>query len=80
MKRGSNVARVLGYPHVTKNLYAGDINASNLAMEVVLSQVKNDKEWVMAHYSKTLAPPEKRCWVTIKELLAMVKVVKPLQP
>lgn len=62
MKVGSNTASV-------------DTDASDVGVGSVLSKIQEGVEWVIAYYSKILAPPEQNYCVTRKELLAVVKAV-----
>ena len=57
-----------------------DTYASAVRVEAVLSQIHEEKERVIAYYSKTLAPVERNYWVTRRELLAVVKAVKHFCP
>ena len=53
-----------------------DTDASDLAISVVLSQVFDGKERVIADASKTLTKSERRYYVTRKELYELVHFVK----
>ena len=53
-----------------------DVNASPVGIEAVLLQVQEEKEQVIACYSKTLTPPERNYCVTRRKLLAVVKAIK----
>ena len=53
-----------------------DNDASNNAIGAVLSQYQWGQERAIAHYSRTLSPPEKQYCVTRKELLAVVQAVQ----
>ena len=53
-----------------------DTDASDFAIGAVLSQVFGGKEQVIAYASKTMPKAERRCWVTRKELYALVHFVK----
>lgn len=45
-------------------------------LDWTLSQIQNDQEKVICYYSQSLSKPERKYWVTRKELLAVVKAVK----
>ncbi len=68
-------APVLGHPLPEGQLIM-DTDASNEAVGVVLSQVQDGVERVLAYYSKTHNRPERQYCVTRKELLAVVKGVR----
>jgi len=53
--------------------YILDTDASNHNVGAVLSQVQDDREVVVAYYSKALSAPEKNYCTTRRELLAVVK-------
>ncbi|CAG2216396.1 unnamed protein product [Mytilus edulis] len=70
-------APVLGYPDTTKTFIL-DTDASGFWMGSVLSQIQQDKEIVIAYFSKTLNKAERNYCVTRRELLAIVASVKHL--
>ena len=49
--------------------YIVDTDASNTGLGVVLSQVQNGEERVVAYYSKTLSKPERNYCVTRLSLI-----------
>ena len=53
-----------------------DTDASNVGLGAVLSQVQDGKERVVAYFSKSLSPAERRYCVTRRELLAIISSVK----
>jgi len=65
-------APVLAYPDPALE-YILDIGA-------VLSQVQKGRKVVVAYYSKSLSPIERNYCTTQKELLAVIKSVKPFRP
>ena len=79
MREGLISAPVLGYPD-PKLSYILDTDASAVGVGAVLSQVQNEKETVIAYYSKTLSAAEQNYCVTRKELLAVVKAIKHFRP
>jgi len=72
-------APILAYPDPAKE-YIFDTDASNHNVGAVLSQVQDGREVVVAYYSKALSTPEKNYCTTRRELLAVVKAVKPFRP
>ena len=72
-------APVLRYPD-PKLQYILDMNASAVGVETALSQIQEKEERVIAHYSKTLASPERYQCVTHQELLVAAKTVKHFPP
>ena len=69
------VKPTLAHPDFTKE-FIPDTDASDLAISVVLSQVFDGKERVIADASKTLTKSERRYYVTRKELYELVHFVK----
>ncbi len=64
-------ALVLAY--LNPNLpYVMDMNASNLAIGAVLSQVQDGEEKVIMYGSKAFAGLQRRCCMTIRELFAII--------
>ena len=68
-------APVLGYPDITQEFIL-DTDASAFCIGGVLSQIKDNKEQVIAYFSKSLSRPERNYCVTRRELLAVVEGVK----
>ena len=68
-------APILGYPD-TNETFILDTDASGFGVGSVLSQIQNDKEVVIAYFSKSLNKPERNYCVTRRELLAVVKSIK----
>ncbi|XP_042202271.1 sorbitol dehydrogenase-like [Callorhinchus milii] len=69
----------LAYPHFSLPFIL-DIDASDLGIGAVLSQVKNAVEMVIAYASCILSPAEQRYCVTWQELVAMVCFVQYYRP
>ena len=72
-------APVLGYPGPSLQ-YMLDTDASDVGVRVVLSQIQEGNERVVAYYSKTLSPGEHNYCVTRRELLAVIKAIKHFRP
>ena len=70
---------VLPYPDPSFS-YIVDCDASADEIGAVLSQVKDDREHVVAYYSYKLSKPEKNYCITRKEPLAMVKSLDHFHP
>lgn len=68
-------APILGYPELTQEFIL-DTDASAFCIGAVLSQVKDNKEQVVAYFSKSLSKPERNYCVTRRELLAVVEGIK----
>jgi hypothetical protein len=68
-------ALILGYPQRGEKFIV-DTDAINIAIGGILSQVKNGMEQVIANYSKAIKKAERNCWVTNRELLAIMKTMK----
>ena len=64
-------APVLGTPEAEGYFYL-DSDASDLGLGIVLSQIQDGEERVIAYASRTLTPQERAYCVTRKELLAVV--------
>ena len=64
-------APILSYP-LSQGLYVLDTDASNVGIGVVLSQVQNTKEKVIAYGSKKLDTQQQRYSVTTRELVAII--------
>ena len=69
-------APILGYPDVNGGNFILDTDASNDAIGVVLSQLQDGQEKVIAYASRTLTSAEKNYCVTRKEMLALIFFVK----
>ena len=68
-------APVLVYPEIGK-VFVLDWDTSDVAIEGVLLQMKDDKEHFIAYDSKSLTKAERRYCVTRRELFAIVYFVK----
>ena len=66
---------VLGYPDLTKPFIL-DTDASGVGIGAVSSQKQDDKERVVACYSRVLTKSERNYCVTSRELLAVVDSIK----
>lgn len=66
---------ILGYPDMAKPFIL-DTDASGYVVGAELSQLENDKEVVVAYYSKSLSKTERQYCVTRRELLAVGMVIK----
>jgi hypothetical protein len=53
-----------------------DTDASNVGIGGVLSKVQDGQELVLAYYSKTLNKAERNYCVTLRELLAIVRIME----
>ena len=68
-------APILGYPLLDAPFIL-DTDASNHVIGVVLSQIQDGPERVIAYYSQTLCQLQKQYCVTRGELLAVIKAVQ----
>ena len=68
-------APILGYPS-RDGRFVVDTDASNTGIGGVLSQVQEDRQVVIAYFSKALSKPERNYCVTRRELLAVVKTLQ----
>lgn len=68
-------APVLGYPDITQEFIIGT-DASGFYIGGVLTQIKDDREQVIAYFNKSLSRAECNYCVTRRELLAVVEGVK----
>ena len=75
LKRKLVESPVLIHPDFTKGFIL-DVDASDLSIGAVLSQITEDGECVVAYASRTLSKSERRYCVTRKEMLALVYFVK----
>ncbi|KAK3749616.1 hypothetical protein QZH41_012954 [Actinostola sp. cb2023] len=75
LKTALTTAPILAYPS-TEDPFILDTDASNFGLGVVLSQVQEGEEKVIAYYSSTLSKAERNYCVTRRELLAIVSAVK----
>ena len=79
LKEALTSSPILAYPDF-KLPYLLDTDASNVGSGGVLSQKKNEREHVIAYFSKTFTKEEKNYCVTRREMLAIVKAVKFFRP
>ena len=63
-----------------EGLFVLDTDASDVAVGVVLSQVQNGEERVIAYYSRLYAQTETNYCTSRKELLAVVKGLRQFRP
>ena len=75
LKRKLVESPVLIHPDFSKGFIL-DVDASDLCIGSVLSQMTDDGECVVAYASRTLSKSERRYCVTRKEMLALVYFVK----
>jgi hypothetical protein len=75
LKEALCTAPVLGYPRPGEKFIV-NTEASNMGIGVVLSQVQDGGERVIAYFSKTLSKAERNYCVTRWELLAIVKTLE----
>ena len=68
-------APILANPDLSKEFIL-DTDASDIAINAVLTQLFDGQERVIAYSSKTLSKSERRYCVTRKELLSLVQFVK----
>ena len=79
LRRRLITAPILGYPDPGLR-YILDTDASDVGVGAVLSQNQQNRERVIAYFSKTLTPAEWNYCVPRRELLAVVKMVKHFRP
>ena len=72
-------APVLAFPDLSQPFLL-DTDASDIGIGVVLSQLQEGKECVVAYASRILTKPERRYCTTRKELLAVVSLVQHFRP
>ena len=70
---------ILQYPDPSKPFIL-DCDASNSGVGSVLSQKKDDQEFVVAYFSQKFSEPERNYCVTRKELLAIIKSLFHFHP
>ena len=70
-------APILTYPRTMEPLLL-DTDASNVGVGVVLSQVHDGEERVIAYYSHALSRPERNYCTTRREPLAVVRAIENL--
>ena len=75
MKQLLTLRPILAYPNLTDE-FCLDTDASDYAIGAVRSQKQNDKERVVAYFSRTLTRSERNYCATRKEVLAMVKSIE----
>ena len=71
LKKKLITAPIMAYPR-NEGGFILDADASDHASGMVLSQIQDDRERVIAYGSKTMSPLERRYCVTRKELLAVI--------
>ena len=79
LKQSLVQAPILAYPDYSLPFIL-DTDASEVGSGAVLSQIQNGEERVIAYYSKVFSSEEANYCVTHKELLAIIKAVKPFRP
>ena len=75
LKNALTSALILGFPR-EEGLWYLDTDASDVGMGVVLSQIQDGEERVIAYFSKLLEWSEQRYCTARKELLAVVRALK----
>ena len=75
LKNALTSGPVLISPDISKTFLL-DTDASDVGIGAVLSQMKDEKECVVAYFSQSLSKSERNYCTTRKELLAVVKAVK----
>jgi hypothetical protein len=68
-------APIIAYPQ-PREMFVVDTDTSNARIGGVLSQRQDGQERVTAYYSKTLNKAEKNYWVTQRELLSVMRILK----
>lgn len=66
---------VLSFPK-GKGQFILDTDASNIGICAVLSQFQDEKEMVIAYFSRVLSKTERNYCVTRRELLAVIDAIK----
>ena len=79
MKQILMTAPILSYPDFAIP-FTLDTDASDVGTGAVLSQLKENKEKVVAYYSKVMTQEERNYCTTRQELLAIIKAVKHFRP
>lgn len=77
LKLASIFSPIIGFPAMAKPLIL-HTDASGYGVGVVLSQIENRKEVVVAYHSKSLSKTERQYCVTRRELLAVVTDIQHL--
>lgn len=75
LKKHLSTSPILSFP-TSSGQFVLDTDASGVGVGAVISQLQNDKEKVIAYYSKCLSKPEKHYCVTRRELLAVISAIK----
>ncbi|KAK3108932.1 hypothetical protein FSP39_019065 [Pinctada imbricata] len=75
LKQWLTEAPILSYP-IESGDFIIDTDASNVGLGGVLSQVQNGVEVVISYFSRCFSKCERRYFVTRRELLAVVAIVK----
>ena len=75
LKQGLSTPPILAFPR-TDLPFILDTNASDHGIGVVLSQIQEGIERVIAYYSRVLSKAERNFCITRRELLAVVDSVK----
>lgn len=71
LKQTLTSSPILSFP-IEHRFYILDTDASNHGISVVLSQIQDGTERIIAYYSSVLSKPERNYCFTCRELLAIV--------